>query len=126
MDNKIIVDTKLVLSKQQLYIISLFSGMEDRKESDFLFNNPEKTSEIFSKFCSEDGFLGSTINDIFNLGLLSYLKYSNSSESLKDDDVYYDYLKEKKYVVKDINIDTEYLKSKYIDKNYEPTKEYNK
>lgn len=126
MDNKIIVDTKLVLSKQQLYIISLFSGMEDRKESDFLFNNPEESSKIFSKFCSEDGFLGSTINDIFNLGLLSYLKYSNSSESLKDDDVYYDYLKEKKYVVKDINIDTEYLKSKYIDKNYEPTKENNK
>ena len=123
MENKIIVDAKLVLSKQQLYLICLFSGeheIDAKESSEFLFNNPDRASVYFSKFCSEWGGYGSTVNDILTLGLLSYFK--KTGETLKDEDVYHCYLSIKKFVVKEIEVELQDIEDKYIDKNYEPLK----
>jgi hypothetical protein len=122
MENKIIVDAKLVLSKQQIYLINLCSGMGeiDAKESaDFLFNNPDKASKSLSDYNSTYGE-GSTVNDIFTLGLLAYFK--NTGEALKDEDIYYSDITIKKYVIKAIEIELQDVDNKYIDRNNEPIK----
>jgi hypothetical protein len=116
MDNKIIVGARLILSKKQLYLIGLYSGMseENAKETaEVYYNNPDTASESFSNFCLEMGEDGAIINDLLNLGLLAYAK--NIGETLEDKDVYNCYLTIKKPIINTIEIEHVDIDKEYVD-----------
>ena len=109
-DNKIIIETKLILSKKQLYIYFLHEGLGEKDALEFAeyyFNKPEEASKYFLN----EGVSYAT--NLFNFGLLC--EFKNSGETIEDEDTYYCCLTLKKHIVKSIELELVDVDKKYID-----------
>lgn len=116
MENKIVVQARLILSKKQIYLMLLNSGCNERDANElaeFYFKNPDLASESFSHFSSEFGEEGSSLNDVLTLGLLVVAKLNE--KNLDDTDFYNCYLTIKKPVIKNIDLVYEDIDDQYVD-----------
>lgn len=114
LEKKVLLDTTLILSKRQLYLFFIYSGMseEDSEEYAERYMNKLEDSPEWKSFYSVLGGHASYVNDLLNLGLLCYFK--NSGETIEDKDTYYNYLTIKKHVVKTIELELVDVDKKYI------------
>lgn len=116
MDNKIVVNSRLILSEKQLYLIMKFSGFNDdnaKELAEFYYKNPDKASDSFSNFCLEYSEEGATINNLIILGLLAYAK--TKGETLEDKDIYIDYITASRPLIKEVEYEYVEVEDQYVD-----------